>query len=194
MKKFLAILVLSISLITSSQADDVRDFQIEGISIGDSLLKYMTLSQIKNSKVVSQFKSDKYKTIIADINLETFERVQISLLSNDEAYIIRGIQGLKFYGDKNFEDCISLASKIADGATSLFENTQRSSKKFSHPVDKTGKTKVVAEYFMLKDGSNVRALCVDYSVEQEKINKADHLNVGAVTGEFNDFLNTVAYK
>ena len=61
-------------------------------------------------------------------------------------------------------------------------------------MDKTGKTKVVAEYFMLKDGSNVRALCVDYSVEQEKINKADHLNVGAVTGEFNDFLNTVAYK
>ena len=40
MKKLLAIIVLSLCFITSSQADDIRDFQIDGISIGDSLLDY----------------------------------------------------------------------------------------------------------------------------------------------------------
>jgi len=43
MKKLLAILVLGLFLTTPSQADDIRDFQIEGISIGDSLLDYMTI-------------------------------------------------------------------------------------------------------------------------------------------------------
>ncbi len=194
MKKFLAIIILSLSLTTSSKSDDIRDFQIEGISIGDSLLKHMTTSQIKNSKVVSNYKSDKYKTIIANLNLKTFERVQISFRSNDNEFLIEGIMAIKSYKNKNFKDCTSLALKIAEEASSLFENTQRQSKTFPHQVDKTGKTKVVANYFMLKDGSNVRALCVDYSSEQEKLRKTDHLNVGAVTNKFNQFLNNVAYK
>ena len=40
MKKLLGIVVLGLFLITPSQADDIRDFQIEGMSIGDSLLDY----------------------------------------------------------------------------------------------------------------------------------------------------------
>ena len=40
MKKLLGILVLGLLLITPSQADDIRDFQIEGMSLGDSLLDY----------------------------------------------------------------------------------------------------------------------------------------------------------
>ena len=194
MKKFLVIVFLNIFIFNPSKADDVRDFQIEGISIGDSLLKYMTTSQIKNSIVVSNYKSDEYKTIIANLNLKTFERVQVSFKSNDKEFLIEGIMAIKSYKNKNFKDCTSLALKIAEEASSLFKNTQRQSKTFPHQVDKTGKTKVVANYFMLKDGSNVRALCVDYSSEQEKLKKIDHLNVGAVTNKFNQFLNNVAYK
>ena len=40
MKKLLGIVVLGLFLITPSLADDIRDFEIEGISIGDSLLMY----------------------------------------------------------------------------------------------------------------------------------------------------------
>jgi hypothetical protein len=32
-----------------SHADDIRDFQIEGMSIGDSLLNYFSKDQIKNA-------------------------------------------------------------------------------------------------------------------------------------------------
>ena len=41
-KKLLRIVVLGLFLITPSHADDIRDFQIEGISIGDSLLDYFS--------------------------------------------------------------------------------------------------------------------------------------------------------
>ena len=58
MKKFFAIIILSISLTTSSNADDIRDFQIEGMSIGDSLLNHFNEKFIKDriSKTRSNYK------------------------------------------------------------------------------------------------------------------------------------------
>ena len=50
MKKLLAIIILSLYFITSSQADDIRDFEIEGMSIGDSLLDHFTKKEIDNLK------------------------------------------------------------------------------------------------------------------------------------------------
>ena len=47
MKKLLVVLILIFTLQTPSQADDIRDFQIEGMSIGDSLLDFMTEAEIK---------------------------------------------------------------------------------------------------------------------------------------------------
>ena len=60
MKKLLAILVLGLFLITPSQADDIRDFQIEGISIGDSLLDIATEKEINKAKSSEQFPNDKF--------------------------------------------------------------------------------------------------------------------------------------
>ena len=59
MKKFLWIIILSLCFITPSQADDIRDFQIEGMSIGDSLLDYFSKKEIKKNKV-NYYKSDKF--------------------------------------------------------------------------------------------------------------------------------------
>ena len=63
MKKLLAIVVLSLCFITPSQADDIRDFQIEGMSIGDSLLDYFSEKDIKSAKKVTYPSSDKYYVI-----------------------------------------------------------------------------------------------------------------------------------
>ena len=50
MKKLLAIIILSLCFITPSQADDIRDFQIEGMSVGDSLLDYFSEKEIIKKK------------------------------------------------------------------------------------------------------------------------------------------------
>ena len=48
MKRLLAylFLVLGLLLITPSQADDISEFEIEGMSIGDSLLDYFSEEEI----------------------------------------------------------------------------------------------------------------------------------------------------
>ena len=49
MKKFLGILVLGLLLSLSAKADDIRDFEIEGISVGDNLLDHFTVNQINKA-------------------------------------------------------------------------------------------------------------------------------------------------
>ena len=66
MKKLL-ILLFSILLLSSTSvfADDISDFQIEGISLGDSLLDYMTedeiLKEIERTKDWYQYLSEPNK-------------------------------------------------------------------------------------------------------------------------------------
>ena len=47
MKIFLSILILIFSLQASIKADDIRDFEIEGVSIGDSFLEHFSKNTIK---------------------------------------------------------------------------------------------------------------------------------------------------
>ena len=51
MKIFITVLVLIFSLQSGIKADDIRDFQIEGISVGDSLLNYFNDAVIIENKV-----------------------------------------------------------------------------------------------------------------------------------------------
>ena len=51
MKKFLVIIVLSLCITIPAQANDVEDFKIEGISIGDSLLDFFNQDTIQSSQV-----------------------------------------------------------------------------------------------------------------------------------------------
>ena len=61
MKKILAVIVLGLFLSGNAYADDIRDFQIEGMSLGDSALKYYSENEIKTNKQ-NWYKSKKYST------------------------------------------------------------------------------------------------------------------------------------
>ena len=47
MKKLFIIIIIFISFQSLAKADDIRDFQIEGISVGDSLLDHFDIAKIK---------------------------------------------------------------------------------------------------------------------------------------------------
>ena len=49
MKKLLIILTLTLYSIAKSHADDVKEFQLDVISLGDSALKYFTKDELENS-------------------------------------------------------------------------------------------------------------------------------------------------
>ena len=49
MRVFIAVLVFIFSFQSWTKADDISNFQIEGMSLGDSLLDYMSEDEIKKN-------------------------------------------------------------------------------------------------------------------------------------------------
>ena len=60
MIRLLIILILAFSFQTLSKADDIKDFEIEGISIGDSILKYYNREDLNKFYKINYPNSDKY--------------------------------------------------------------------------------------------------------------------------------------
>ena len=52
MKKLLLILILMLGFQTLVKADDIRDFEIEGMSIGDSLLDYFAINEFTKNFLI----------------------------------------------------------------------------------------------------------------------------------------------
>ena len=71
MKIFLTFLVLLFS--SSVVAEDISDFEIEGMSLGDSLLDYFSEREIKNNKRNYIFQNNKFNAIGLGYTDDLFE-------------------------------------------------------------------------------------------------------------------------
>ena len=66
MKVFLSVLILIFSLQSWTKADDISDFEIEGMSVGDSLLKFANEEKIRLSISNQKYPNDKFTIYEAD--------------------------------------------------------------------------------------------------------------------------------
>ena len=112
MKVFIAALVLIFSFQSLTKADDIRDFEIEGISIGDSLLNYFDKDLIEAEKYDEHslmYKNNKYVQIGAsnrksyrlNINSKTYDDLSIVLKTVDSTYKVYSVGGRIFCEDIN---------------------------------------------------------------------------------------------
>ena len=85
MKRLLLILILTLSFQSWTKADDISDFQIEGMSIGDSLLDYFGEDKITNY-LHFPYNSKKFALWINPKNasFETFEGIQVHVKKNEK--------------------------------------------------------------------------------------------------------------
>ena len=94
-KLYIYLFLVLFSLQIPSLANDIRDFQIEGMSIGDSLLDYFSEEEIKQSKQNTQYPNDKY--IVYQISrikkLKVYKGLNASIKKNDRNYVIASIFG-----------------------------------------------------------------------------------------------------
>jgi len=195
MKKFLAILVLGLLLITPSQADDIQDFQIEGMSIGDSLLKHMSLADIEIAEENSTYYKDKkFVTVFVDIDLNQYEELQVVYKPNDKKFIIHEIKGNVDY-EKNIHECKKLKKKVSNSLIDLFNEAEEISEIKPHEYDKSKNTIVDSTWLYPKGGGYVHIACTDYGTEMyEKHGWTDTFNVTIGSEEFRLFLAYEAYK
>ena len=190
MKKLSTYLFLLLfSFQTSSWADDIRDFQIEGISVGDSLLDYFKEEEIKKAQKNSYDYSNKFIDfwVPAKIkNKNDYDRVSIVNKKYDSKYIIYGVTASKNLTN-NFEICLQLKKEVVDELSSMFVNAKKKNTgKEKHLADKTGKSFAYSTIFYIGDGY-VKIACFDF-YDNNPDNWFDEFRVDIVTKEFGDFL------
>ena len=77
MRIFFIILILIINFQSWTKADDIRDIEIEGMSIGDSALNFFNNQEIENNKK-KWFKNNKYSISVMKSNkFVNYDKIQI---------------------------------------------------------------------------------------------------------------------
>ena len=104
MKRLLLILILTLSFQALTKADDISDFEIEEMSIRDSLLDYYSEDYL-DSFTKNYYPKNKKFYYISGIedDLENYEYLQFHLKNNDKKYIIYSVEGMIEY-EENIKD------------------------------------------------------------------------------------------
>ena len=196
MKKFIQLIIfLTLNLQLSVNADDIRELEIEAISIGDNALDFFS-KDIINENTTFYTNSKKFfrTTMILDNN--EFDSIQMHI-KNDNEYIIYAIAGLIYFQQNDpKKKCEDKRSKIVSDISSILSNTKKSKiEKDFEPGDETGKSYGEAIYFDFKDDFSeyVKVGCVFYGEEFfKKKNWPNHLRLALTSSEFHYWLKDEA--
>jgi len=179
MRLFIAVLILIFSLQSWTKADDISDFEIEGISIGDNLLDYLDKTYVEKNKYFAVKGAKKYSSIGYFENLENYEEVMINFKSSD--YEIGSLSA--FVTIKNIEDCKITKNKIVKNISGLFLNTK--SYETIDPYFQDPETIVYSTIWELDNGF-VRVACYDWT---EKSGNNLELRIDVAGKEFQLYLD-----
>ncbi len=190
MKKLSAYLFLVLfSFSAPSFADDLSEYQIEGISIGDSTLDFFSEEEIKNNLKLKYFTHIKDKKfILAEFYkfpfFQIYDSLQTVFKTNDKKYKIYGIHGVIFY-DESINDCYKKMDEIAEELSEIFKNVERNDFQFlKHSADKSGKSTYSGVSFFLKKGI-ASVHCYDWSKDMPY---TDNLRINLKSQAFENWL------
>ena len=193
MRLFIAVLVLIFSFQSWTKADDVRDFEIEGMSIGDSLLDHFSKEEIKKSLIEDYPNSDKYKRvqIIKHKRLKTYDAMHILYLKNDKNKKIHSLSGMIDYVD-NIKACLNKKDIILDDISNIFKdvNIEDQGKRI-HRFDKSKKSFIYDVQINFTNNDRVTVACFDWSKEK---GFKDHLRISISNKNFLNWVNNEAYN
>ncbi len=194
MRIFLSVLILIFSFQSSTKADDISKFEIEGMSVGDSLLYHFNKKKILERKQKNQFpKSDKYiiSTFYED-SFNIYESVSISY-ENNKKFIIGNIEGRIFFKN-NIQECLKKRIEISDAIEASLENVKKKDFKKNHGFDPTGNSKYISTSFEFQSLGNIQVSCTDWSTEIENKGFSDELKVSIASSKFRIFLDEEAFE
>ena len=76
MKRLLLILILTLNFQSLTKADDIREFEIEGLSIGDNALDFFTKEEIKDkTSIPPNLVNSKYTQSCFNGYGKTYDRI-----------------------------------------------------------------------------------------------------------------------
>jgi len=180
-----------------SFADDISEYQIEGIGIGDSLLDYMSEEEIKNNMSFTYEKYD--KNIGKDIaqiyyigNLSVYDAVYIDFKTTDNIFEIVALNGTLFY-DENIKECYKKQIQLVEELKLIFKDADIEKEgPVNHQGYPNGEIKHIRYSFYINENkySNLEVICYDIV---EELQKKDRLVISFKSKKFNEWSDKI-YK
>ncbi len=192
MKIFLIVILLIFSFQSWTNADDIRDFEIEGMNIGESALEYFDEKYIIegiNDKNSFKYKDNKFVSIGTINNYINYDSVGIVIKPNDKNYIIYALEGTINYG-KKISKCHEQQKIIEIDIDNLLrDEISKDTWEADYKYDPSGKSKVKYIDYNFVDGSAIRIVC--YDMDDNFIDPNDQLVVIVNSKQFMEFLHTL---
>jgi len=187
-KKFTLILLFILSLNSAVYADDIKEFEIEGMGVGVSLLKYFDSNQIKKFERIDYKYPEKnkyYRLFIENLKFENFDYISVDLKLNDKDLIIYGLNGMIDFEPEEGASCLKKQKQVKNEIKNIF-----TSKPFENQLpsnqDPTGESIVHNVGFELQNGK-VLVQCYNFT---RKTNIQPGLDLAIRLKEFVDWLNS----
>ena len=169
MKNLLGIMVIGLLISTNAYTDDIKDLEVESMSIGDSALDYFTESQLENGELDwFNYSYKEYSTSLVS-GKGIYDWFKISYKSDDYNFIIEGLAGILVKKKYDDDKCNKELDTVALDISELFKNTKKGKKQlykviynpreiFQKP-DPSGKSIVTSISFDFKDEGKIILSC-----------------------------------
>jgi hypothetical protein len=194
MNRLILILILTFSFQSLTKAEGIRDFQIEGMSLGDSALDYFTIEEInKNKKFYRNTDSKKFfRTEIYSNKFNTYDNLMLHFKENDPNYIIESISGAIFFSKSSInttQKCIKKRNLINQEITQLFKNANKEvADDKIYAWDKSKKSKTHSINYWFEEGHYAAISCYVFSKE---FDGTSHLKVMVNSADLSDWINSL---
>ena len=198
MKKLSTYLFLILfSLSAPSFADDIKDFQIEGISVGDNLLDHaeildVTREFILNKKFKFYQKSNRLG-LLRFANRGTFQIYDgVQFTADPKNYKIYTISGI--IDIKSKSECINKQKEIIEELSKVAVSAKKEIEDFyPHSADDTGESIANGVYLDFASGDTLSVECYLWGKKFKEKGYDDNLKVNIETKEGRDFIQNEAY-
>ena len=174
------LLLIFFSFSALSFADEIIDFEVEGMSLGASLLDYFSEEEIKETTVSGVYEdifvvSMFYKTSLI------YDKITVTYKSKDKKYKIYGIAGLIEFPN-NIEDCYKQQDKIVEEISMDFKHWGILI--FNEEENSTYKPITYED----KNGDAISVSCYHYS----DMPQIDNLKISLSSKEFVNYIKHIA--
>ena len=153
MRIFIAVLVLIFSLQSWTKADDISDFEIEGMSIGDSLLDYFSEKEILNANTTIYPNSKKFYDIHLILTSSDYNQITITVKKDDKKYFIQTLSGEIYFTDEE-EKCLIKKKEITNKFINILPTLKKKDYRYQYKTVDDGKSYAEITDFKFKDGSS----------------------------------------
>ncbi len=156
-------------------ANQISDLSIEGIYIGDDLLKYMKEQEIIEGMEITKShfnylkEPNKYSQVYLFKDFPVYDFVSVFFKTNNSSkyfqtnnkYKILQVRGqLSFIQD--FKGCLKKKNQVLKELISTFPGLKKEDISLKHPLDSSGRSIVKGHYLYFDSGDLVKIECNDW--------------------------------